>query len=105
MLSIIVLMSQNRQSFISTIRQEMDMQVNLIAEKEISKILALLKTIIEHQKINVKDSDLIEMIKETDVSYIERQLEKQLSPSQPTPVTVIKEISKEFQKAAKDIKS
>ena len=38
-LTLIVLMSQNRQSFISSLREEIDMQVNIVAEKEITKIL------------------------------------------------------------------
>lgn len=77
-LSIIVLMSQSRQSYISTLREELDMQVNLIAEREISKALELLKLILQHQKIGFDDAELNEMIKKTDISYIERQLETQL---------------------------
>lgn len=105
MLSIIVLMSQNRQSFISTLRQEIDMQVNLLAEREISKILEMTKLILEKEKGKVSDPELEEMVKETDVSYIERQLEKQLSSASAGPGTVIKEIGKEIGRAAKDIGS
>jgi len=91
-LSIIVLMSQNRQSFISTIREEMDMQVNLIAEREITKVLEILQKLAQAQKIKLNDPELDEMLKRTDVSYIERSLEKQLESSQITPKEVIKKV-------------
>src|SRR4051812_29301837 len=41
-LSIFVLVSQNRSSYISTIRDEVHLGVNLIAEEEITKILEVL---------------------------------------------------------------
>lgn len=80
-LSIIVLMSQNRQSHVSTIREEMDMQVNLISEREITKILQILTKLAEKQGIKFEDKELTEMLKEIEVSYIERKLEEQLTSS------------------------
>lgn len=77
-LSVIVLMSQNRQSQISTLREELDMQVNLISEREITKILHLLTLVLKKQGIQYKDTELSEMIKQTDISYIERQLKEQI---------------------------
>ena len=41
-LSIFILVSQNRQSYISSLREEVHMRVNLIAEEEITKILEIL---------------------------------------------------------------
>lgn len=78
-LSIIVLISQNRQSTISTLREELDMQVNLISEREITKILYLLTLVLKKQGIQYKDTELTEMIKQTDISYIERQLKEEIS--------------------------
>lgn len=77
-LSVIVLMSQNRQSQISTLWEELDMQVNLISEREITKILHLLALVLKKQGIQYKDTELSEMIKQTDISYIERQLKEQI---------------------------
>lgn len=77
-LTLIVLMSQNRQSFISSLREEIDMQVNLTAEREITKILQLIGKIAEKQGIKITDEDYDEMIKDIEVSYIERKLERQL---------------------------
>lgn len=77
-LTLIVLMSQNRQSFISSLREEIDMQVNLTAEREITKILQIVGEIAKKQGVKIGDQDYEEMIKNIEVSYIERRLEKQL---------------------------
>lgn len=77
-LSIIVLMSQNKQSRISTLREEVDMQVNLIAEREITMTLKILKLMANKMKLKIKDEEFAEMIKETDISYIQRELQEQL---------------------------
>lgn len=77
-LTLIVLMSQNRQSFISSLREEIDMQVNIAAEKEITKALQILVQIAEKQGIKIDDTELKTMLKEIEVSYIERRLEAQL---------------------------
>ena len=42
-LTIIMLVSQQRQAHIATIREELDMQVNKYSEREITKVLNLLK--------------------------------------------------------------
>lgn len=76
-LSIIVLMSQNRESQRDVLRNELGLQVELISEKQITKILNLLKEIKANQK-NSEDPELEEMTKELDTSYIERKLIEQL---------------------------
>ena len=77
-LSIIVLMSQNKQSQISTLREELDMQVNLIAEREITMTLKILKLMANKMKLRIKNEELEEMIEETDISYIQREIQEQL---------------------------
>lgn len=77
-LTLIVLMSQNRQSFISNLREEIDMQVNITSEREITKILQILVKIAEKQGIKLNDRELSEMLKEIEVSYLERKLAEQL---------------------------
>lgn len=78
LLSIIVLISQNRENQIASLREELQLQVNLIAEKEITKILQILKKISAKQGISLEDDELEEMIKQIDASYIERKLEEQI---------------------------
>ena len=77
-LTIIVLMSQNRQNAVSSMREELSLQVELIAEKEISKVLVLMGKLLEKEGIKVKDPELKEMLKAVDTSYIEKKLEEQL---------------------------
>jgi uncharacterized membrane protein len=79
-LSIVVLISQNRASHIADVREETDLQLDVITEKEITKIMELVVKLAEHQAINLKDDKvLIEMLKPIDLKKIERVLEKQLS--------------------------
>jgi len=81
-LSIIVLMSQNREGQRDTLRNELGLQVELISEKEITKILSLLKEVIKNQKADREDPELDEMTKELDAGYIERKLTEQLENSE-----------------------
>lgn len=85
-LTLIVLMSQNRQSFISNLREEIDMQVNIASEREITKILQILVKVADKQGIKLDDKDLAEMLKNIEVSYLERKLEEQLSEKKPNPL-------------------
>lgn len=85
-LTLIVLMSQNRQSFISNLREEIDMQVNIASEREITKILQILTKIAEKQGIKLNDKDLEDMLKEIEVSYLERKLEEQLEAKHINPL-------------------
>jgi uncharacterized membrane protein len=95
MLTIVVLVSQQRQSQVGKIREELDMQVNQIAEKEITKALIILKQIAEKQGIKLDgDKELDEMIKGIEVSYIERKLEEQLTG---TKQNIIKEVVEEVE--------
>jgi len=98
-LTLIVLMSQNRQSFISNLREEIDMQVNIASEREITKILQILTKIAEKQGIELKDKELTEMLKEIEVSYIERKLEKQLlEESNPSIKSLVNEMGQKLEK-------
>jgi len=53
-LSIFVLMSQNSSSKVDDVREELHLQINLIAEKEITKALSLIVKIAEKQGIDVR---------------------------------------------------
>jgi uncharacterized membrane protein len=78
-LSIFVLISQNRQSRISDLRQEVDLQINLIAEEEITKMIHLIAGLYSALKIDVEeDKELKKMLEPTDWDEIEKRLEDQL---------------------------
>ena len=105
-LTTIVLMSQNRSSLISSLREEMDMQVNLIAEREITKSLKLLKALLDQKGIKIKDRELEEMLKEIDTSYMERELISQLNPKQNGILKkVAGEVEKTVDKTVDSVKS
>ena len=79
-LAIFVLITQNRQSKISSLRQEAELHVNIIIEEEVTKILKLLIDIRRKLESNYhQDSELKRMVKPLNPKKIERQLEKQLS--------------------------
>jgi uncharacterized membrane protein len=77
-LSIIVLITQNRQSKISEIRQKINFEVDVRAEEEITKVLKLQGLIIEHLGIERKrDPELARMEKKTDLGAIQRGIEQE----------------------------
>lgn len=77
-LSIFILVSQNRSSYVSTIRDEVHLGVNLIAEKEITKILKLLAEIRREMGITKADPELDKMLERIDTAYLERAITEQL---------------------------
>ena len=84
MLTVIVLMSQNRQGYISSVRDELILQTNLISERELTKTLQMIAELLKHHGVKrPADPELEAMLKDTDISYIERKLEEQLQPSPP----------------------
>ena len=78
-LAIFVLITQNRQSKISSLRQEAELHVNIVTEKEVTKILKLLIDIRRKLESNYhRDPELKRMIKPLNPRKIESQIEKQL---------------------------
>lgn len=78
-LSIFVLVSQNRTSYVDSLREELHLQVNLIAEEEITKILKVLAEIRQKVGINEEDPELDKMIKRINTNYIEKSIVEQIS--------------------------
>lgn len=77
-LAIFVLVSQNRQSYIGTIREEVHLRVNLIAEEEITKILQVLADIRKEMGIKGTDPELDKMLERIDTNFIEHSVADQL---------------------------
>ncbi|MEK7526162.1 MAG: DUF1003 domain-containing protein [Patescibacteria group bacterium] len=102
-LSTIVLMSQSRSGLISSLREEIHLQVNLISEREITKVLQILTKVAEKQGINLQeDAELAEMLKNIDESYIERKLEAEITPPKSEP---FKLFSEPVKRVAEEMKS
>lgn len=83
-LAVIILVSQNRQSYVSGLREELHLQINLIAEEEITKALKLLAEIRKKMGIEEKDPELDEMLERINTSYIERSLIEQIERANNT---------------------
>lgn len=77
-LAIFVLVSQNRSAYISTIRDEVHMGINLVAEEEITKILEVLAEIRRELGIKKPDPQLEKMLERIDTGYIERSILDQM---------------------------
>ncbi len=78
-LAIIVLMSQNRAAKIADLREEVDLQVDMMAEQELTKLLQLVTMLAEKQGIDLRhDEELQEMVQPSDHSQIEQALEQEV---------------------------
>lgn len=75
-LSIIVLMSQNRAAKVADLREEMDFEINLRAEAEVTRILNMLDEIHGHLGLQTSDDEeLKEMKQKIDVVQIRKEIE------------------------------
>jgi uncharacterized membrane protein len=78
-LSVIVLISQNRAAKIADLREEVDLQINIESEKEITQMLKMLEGI--EKKLSVKElngADLKRMKKVLDLVDLEKKVVKEL---------------------------
>lgn len=91
-ISIFVLVSQNRQTAVQTLRDELHLQIGLLSEEEITKSLEILAEIREKVGIKKQDVELQEMLEQIDMSYIEQTLQEQIEGSD---VDILGRIQKE----------
>jgi uncharacterized membrane protein len=75
-LTISVLISQKRQRRLEKIREEVEFEVNVRGEKEITKILAMLHEMQLKMGIQNADPELEEMKKDTDLKKIHESVKK-----------------------------
>lgn len=87
-LSVSVLINQNRQGKIEKIRQQVDFEVNVRAEEEITKVLTMLHEI--HQKMGLNsesDKELEEMKEATDIKQIHQTINESETNNAPPEKT------------------
>jgi uncharacterized membrane protein len=78
-LSLFILVSQNRATRRADERAHLDLQVNLMAEREATKMLRLLQALCAHHGLpEAADLEVSEMLRETEPATIARELEKHL---------------------------
>lgn len=76
-LSIIVLMSQNRQGKIADVRQKLDFEIDVRAEEEITKVLMMLEELHTHLGIrHGKDGELEWMKRKVDLTELRKEAEE-----------------------------
>jgi uncharacterized membrane protein len=78
-LSVSVLINQNRQGKIDKLEQQIEFEVNVRAEDEVTKVLAMLHEIHQHLGLNSKEDKELEKMKETtDIEEIHKSLDDQI---------------------------
>ena len=79
-LSVFVLMSQNRMTRHADKRAHLDLQVDLLAEQELTAILQMLRALcIKHNvKVSMPSERVRQMLKDTDVHTLATELDDQL---------------------------
>ena len=78
-LSLFILMSENRSSRVADERNHLDLQINLLAEDENTKMLQMLQAICEYHNLPIgKDPEIKAMTKRTEVKEVVSELKDNL---------------------------
>lgn len=79
LLATFVLISQNRAAKIDDLREEIDLQLDVIAEEEITKVMEVVVLIAKKNGIDLSEDQVLkEMLKPIDKNKIERTLQRQI---------------------------
>lgn len=76
-LSTFVLISQNRMSKTSTERDELDLQIDLLAEHEITKLIELTEAIARKLEVDIAPSELAELKQDVAPEAVLSELERE----------------------------
>jgi uncharacterized membrane protein len=78
-LAITVLISQNREEKVGDVRQEIDLQLDIIAEDELTKLLQMVSLLLEKNGIDVSGDEVLQsMLQPTSVDKIEEAIEQEV---------------------------
>src|SRR5262249_2353186 len=72
----IIMMSQNRHAKLDERRNQLDLQINLLAEQENTEMLRLLRLLCEKQGIRCRDGELRALAEPTQPEEVVRQIDK-----------------------------
>ncbi|MBI5457308.1 DUF1003 domain-containing protein [Candidatus Kaiserbacteria bacterium] len=76
-LSVIVLMAQNRQSKMEDIRDQIDTEIDVRAEEEITMLLVMLEKVAQHLQVPMEANPELERMKQgTDLKRIRTEIER-----------------------------
>jgi len=87
LLTIFIIISQNRASETADLRNEMDLQINILAEEEISKIIHMLRLIGEKMDIGEIVNDHEVRVMESPINHVEleKQTQQEIDDSKSQP--------------------
>jgi uncharacterized membrane protein len=78
-LAVFVLISQNRTVKVDDLREEIHLQINLISEREITKVMQMLALLLEKNGIDLSaDPELKKLLKPISEEGIAKRLEKEI---------------------------
>ena len=83
-LSTFVLIKQSRMSRRADERAHLDLQINLLAEREMTLMLQMLQAVCEHLGVRASHEHLEELSEETPVEAVANELQKAMAEEQPT---------------------
>jgi uncharacterized membrane protein len=79
-LSLFILMSQNRASKQADSRSHLDLQINLLAEQESTKMLEMLQKLCAHHNLTIADDPEVELLqRRTEPETLLKELEQNLT--------------------------
>jgi uncharacterized membrane protein len=94
-LALLILISQNRQAAVADLREEMNFQITLQSEQEITKLLKLIKEMHESQGFSSKkDYELEKMVKKLDPDKMEKEIEREFEDTQAGNIVLSQSKSK-----------
>jgi uncharacterized membrane protein len=86
-LSTFVLISQNRQALHADQRAKLDLQINVISEREITKLLELVSEIHRHLNGHRHDPEVEDMLQRTEVSQVADAVDEAVQELDPESAT------------------
>jgi uncharacterized membrane protein len=91
-LTSIVLMTQNRMTRQADRRAHLDLQVNLLAEQELTAMLQMLHALCQRVglSVTVRDSRVEQLLKDTDIHELATAVERELDSAAPSPADGIR---------------
>jgi uncharacterized membrane protein len=83
-LSLFVLASQNRMTQDADRREHLDLQVDMLAEQEMTLVLQMLREVCEHLGLEktIRSQKFVELVKRTDIGQLAERVEKNIGVDQ-----------------------
>lgn len=86
-LSTFVLIKQSRMSQRADERAHLDLQINLLAEREMTLVLQMLQSVCARLDVNAPHQEVRELAEETRVEAVANELERAMGPEAPGPMS------------------